>query len=279
MMQNNFSIDEKTIVGISFEHEIWGRDKTRSFWCVMFGFLLISLIGMISNENSIYMTGIILFFIICNVVRILYICMKAKKTYKDKIYDCMITVSDNILVQEIRKDNEISNREEHNINDVKQLCVVKKYSFLYFENKKMIILDNRAFTTGNLDELKKWIKSRNVSEERTVAEKSMGNPFKVVKITLLVGVIVSLLMGILFVNNTANNANELVVVMLITLSGIVFSLIIGFGLTFYIDWFKRQSGIIRALSIIFYPITFFIFYFVGLGGMIPYSIKILKNNK
>ena len=99
------------------------------------------------------------------------------------------------------------------------------------------------------------------------------------KITLLVGVIVSLLMGILFVNNTANNANELVVVMLITLSGIVFSLIIGFGLTFYIDWFKRQSGIIRALSIIFYPITIFIFYFVGLGGMILYSIKILKNNK
>ena len=119
----------------------------------------------------------------------------------------------------------------------------------------------------------------NVSEERTVAEKSMGNPFKVVKIALLVGVIVSLLMGILFVNNTANNANELMVVMLITLSGIVFSLIIVFGLTFYIDWFKRQSGIIRALSIIFYPTTIFIFYFVGLGGMIPYSIKILKNNK
>ena len=123
-------------------------------------------------------------------------------------------------------------------------------------------------------------------DEKTIANKGKmvdanecsGDPFKIVKITVLIGTILSVLMGVIFVKYTPTNGDELKIIALMTLSGILFSTIVGFGIIYYVRWFKKQGILLRVLSILFYPISFAIFLWVGFICMIPYSVNALKNS-
>ena len=273
---NKFKINEKTIVGMALEQELWGSEKARTFWVVTVFFLIISLIGMISNTNSIYMMLVVLLLIVINVIRIFCICNKARKLYKDKTYDFTITLFDDKFVREIQREGENTHKEEFSISDIKYLCSVKKYSFLYFNNRKLLVFENNSFENGSISDVKKLLPNNG---KKTDIVEYNGDPFKIVKITVLIGTVLSALMGVLFVNNAPTNGNELVIIALMTLSGIIFSLIIGFGIIYYVKWFRKQGIFLRVLSILFYPISFAVLFWVGLVCMIPYSINVYKNRK
>ncbi len=276
--KNKFKIDEKTIVRMIFEQELWGSERARAFWIVAAVLLIISLIGMISNIKNIFMMLLVLLLIVINVIRIFCACDKARKSYKDKVYDFTITISDGKFVQEAQKDGEITHEEEFNTSDIKYLCSVKNYSFLYFNNRKLLVFDNRSFENGSLSDIRRLLPDNDKKTDNTANEYS-GDPFKIVKVAVLIGTILSALMGVLFVNNTPTNGDELKIIVLMTISGILFSTIIGFGIIYYVRWFRKQGILLRVLSILFYPISFAIFFWVGLVCMVPYSVNGFKNRK
>ncbi|MCR5195352.1 MAG: hypothetical protein K6D38_03470 [Pseudobutyrivibrio sp.] len=273
-MKNEFYTDKKSIRKAIIEQGLWGSVKARVFSVLtIIVFLNIFVCSLQRDEYTLVAVGIGLLYLL-TIVKIVNSANKAAKMYGDKRFKHCILISDNEISFEILEDEEIRKKGIHKLSDVKSLIGVKNFAFVYFDNKDTLLLKKKSFLEGSLEDFKQLIdRSKGNKAKRDITEVHNS---KVFRITLLVGLVLSVLLPLLFINITVLQENPIIVFFEMFLSGIILFVFIAFGLVAFIDWYKRQGVLLRVLSILFYPISLFVIYLIGIVNTVIYIFAVIK---
>lgn len=268
MIRNTCKLNENNVFRVMLEHRTWGYGTARFFMPFLAVVFVSSFIGMFKDVIFIYLFLIYFGIIVLLVFLWCRNYYKLKNLYKDQEYEIIYTIDENKITQEL-VGKEKTVRTEYPISDITSLYIVKNYSFLYIKGNLYFIIDNNSFTEGSLKELKALV------HKKDIVDITNREFFKIVGITTAIGSAFTLLMTIFYLNISHLQEDVFLNSVELMLSGIIFSLIFGFGLAFYIKWYKKQMPIFRILSIILFPISYFAFFTIGMFCMIPYIVKVM----
>lgn len=96
--------------------------------------------------------------------------------------------------------------------------------------------------------------------------------FLIQKICLIIGFIFTIAMSVVFARKVEVDEPMLPIVIKMNIAGAAFSLWISFAITFYVKWFTRQKRVIKVLSVVLFPITYFVFMCIGIIRAVPYTV-------
>jgi len=260
---------------MTIEEALWGTTKVRCFFAVATIFFFNILYGILAgNKELITPMIIIIIAIIMIILRAIMTGNKAYKLYGNRKFRYSYVFDENKISFEIYNEDELKDEGIYKYEDIVYFHKVTRYSFICFKDGKLVFLDNEAFQGEDYKRIRELIKS----SQKTEQVKKCDNKYdsKVFWITFTVGVVISFIVALIYVNNASLNDSIIEIYLKISFSGIIFFLFMAAGIVEFINWFKEKSTIWRVLAIVFYPLTIGAVYCVGIKNVILFLLRKIK---
>lgn len=231
-------------------------------------FIISSFIYMNNNSNySIYFFVALLLFVI-NIVRIYKKAVYFSKKLEDKTLKRVITIDDFAISEKVYDSEKIIKDVSFQINEVDYVGNGIKNIFIVLSGDLLVIRKDN-FIEGDAVSLYKEL----ISKKKTdISSKENFSKFQFQKICIIVGAIFSTILSLIFIKKIELDEPAISIFFKMLLSGMLFSIWISFAITFYVKWYVKQNKMIKILSIVVFPISFFVFMCIGLIKAVPYIV-------
>ena len=273
--ENKYVIDKKSIGMEIFEGLTICRKGAIPFavFCI---FVVISTFAKFCMTAESEMLGYFVLSLIVFLAPIVSAIIKVYKIseeYGNKRITHVVRIDNERVTEEIFDADGLSlGKNQYFTNNVSRCAKGFKYIFLYFSDREVCVLRKDGFENEDariLNEILNNLK-KDTEDRRDFVHKDV---FKIQKICLIVGIIVSIIMIISYSKIVGFEESAFLNSVKMILAGLLFFLWLSYGITFFIQWWKKQKTIMKVLSIVMYPITTFIFLLLALIWAVPYTVK------
>lgn len=269
MKYNNvYLTDKNSIRREVMEFLIIGSKYGKIFNLIGILFIISSFIYMNNNSNySIYFFVALLLFVI-NIVRIYKKAVYFSKKLEDKTLKRVITIDDFAISEKVYDGEKIIKDVSFQINEVDYVGNGIKNIFIVLSGDLLVIRKDN-FIEGDAVSLYKEL----ISKKKTdISSKENFSKFHFQKICIIVGTIFSTILSLIFIKRIELDEPAISIFFKMLFSGMLFSIWISFAITFYVKWYVKQNKMIKILSIVVFPISFFVFMCIGLIKAVPYIV-------
>ena len=269
MKYNNvYLTDKNSIRREVMEFLIIGSKYGKIFNLIGILFIISSFIYMNNNSNySIYFFVALLLFVI-NIVRIYKKAVYFSKKLEDKTLKRVITIDDFAISEKVYDSEKIIKDVSFQINEVDYVGNGIKNFFIVLSGDLLVIRKDN-FIEGDAVSLYKEL----ISKKKTdISSKENFSKFHFQKICIIVGTIFSTILSLIFIKRIELDEPAISIFFKMLFSGMLFSIWISFAITFYVKWYVKQNKMIKILSIVVFPISFFVFMCIGLIKAVPYIV-------
>lgn len=269
MKYNNvYLTDKNSIRREVMEFLIIGSKYGKIFNLIGILFIISSFIYMNNNSNySIYFFVALLLFVI-NIVRIYKKAVYFSKKLEDKTLKRVITIDDFAISEKVYDSEKIIKDVSFQINEVDYVGNGIKNIFIVLSGDLLVIRKDN-FIEGDAVSFYKEL----ISKKKTdISSKENFSKFHFQKICIIVGAIFSTILSLIFIKRIELDEPAISIFFKMLLSGMLFSIWISFAITFYVKWYVKQNKMIKILSIVVFPISFFVFMCIGLIKAVPYIV-------
>lgn len=273
--ENKYVTDKKTIGMEVFEGLTICRKGAIPFAviCIFVGIGTFTKFCMTAESD---MLGYFALSLIVLLVPILIAFIKAYKIseeFGNKRVTHVVRIDKERVIEEILDaDGLLVGRNQYFVNDFSRCAKGFKYIYLFFSDKEVCILRKDCFEKEEVRILYEILNNfkEDTENRRNFVHKDV---FKIQKICLIVGFIVSIIMTISYSKVVGFEESAFLNSVKMFFAGLLFFLWFSYGITFFIQWWEKQKTIMKVLSIVMYPITIFIFLLLALVKAVPYTVK------
>lgn len=268
--EDKYNYKEKILEGI-----ILGRRGGKVF--VISGLCL--LIGIIVDlftikENYVAAVVIAMLYVLVLLRAYVKACRMSEKYMLEKAIHTL-SMSENVISQVVRNENnEVISSKVFEKKDYMYTCKGIKYIFVYFSNNEVCILKKNGFIEGTEEGFIAELKKNNNVRNTQFCDRAPESW----KVCVITGIVLGILFTVSLIEFVGIDTSPSFLCVRMIIVCILFTLWLRYAFVCYLRWFSRQKIIMKILSIVFYPFSFFVFMFLGLIELLLSLIRIIKTS-
>lgn len=263
-----YTIDKKTVIAQSVDFQLFGTGRRKTTRVVLLILTCLMVVNAVLNTGKLSIALLILYMALILIIGLVILYRAHKEAsaldIKNTGVDVTVKTGEGRITAIGSSGAQIVFRQDYRIADCTEFSVGLQHIFLWF-GKENITLRKDNVSVQRIKEL------QTPHGNDTMSKKQAGLRFHLVM--MAIGACLGAMGGMGFLQSEAFPTPDATVLISTVICGGVMLLWMSVAWVFYQSWYENRSLIWRVLSIVMFPITWFIFMVLALIAGIPYMIR------